>query len=420
MSSSQFGLGSLENQYKIFSALHQNGLKKIGNLKKFANKPSYDKNPKTYSITEVADLIGITRVTIRDKEKKNDISYGNDSTPSNKGLKSDYTLNDIRILREYFGKGFFNGNVDRPKDLEPFIISVGMFKGGVGKTTHSSHLAAHCAIAGLKTLLIDLDPQASATLTMGYIPSLDLEGGETIYDTLINDPKDILNVIKPTHYHGLDIITSGLELQGADISLPNDTMNKRDELGSPLLRLKTALALPEMQKYDIIIMDLAPNHASVSLNALAADNARFLPINPTMLAFGSSVQFTETLTQLSYLFLNYKKILKEQDDPYNELPIIDDMENKIFKVLITNDENNKESQEATKAIKSLYGSLVLDGSMKHTIALPRTSNELALLYDKKRSEVRGAKESFERGLYSMMEMNDKILSIFKQSWGLEL
>ena len=418
MPTQNLGLGSLENQYKVYLKLHENGLQRIKRLKELSNKPSYDKAPKTYSITEVERLIGISRVTIRDKEKKGEILYGSDHNRSQ--LKSDYRLNDIKLLRKQFHKGFFNGSNTRSPNLKPLVVSIGMFKGGVGKTTHASHLAAHCAINGLRTLLIDLDPQASATLTMGYIPSLDLEGGETIYNTLVNDTKDIINIIKPTHYDDLDIVTSGLELQGADITLPNDNMNNRDELGSPLLRLKNALSLPELNKYDVVILDLAPNHASVSMNALAADNARFLPINPTMLAYGSSIQFDQTLTELVYLLLRHKKILKETGDQYNELAIIEEMENKIFRVLITNDEGNAESEEAANEIKKLYGSLVLDGSMKHTIALPRTSNELALMYDKKRSNIRGAKESFDRGLFSMMDMNDKILNLFRQSWGLNL
>lgn len=412
------GLGSLENQYKVYLKLHENGLQRIKRLKELSNKPSYDKAPKTYSITEVERLIEISRVTIRDKEKKGEIIYGEDQASS--ALKSEYRLSDIKLLRKHFSKGFFNGSTTRLPNLKPLVVSIGMFKGGVGKTTHASHLAAHCAISGLETLLIDLDPQASATLTMGYIPSLDLEGGETIYNTLVNDTKDIINVIKPTHYDGLDIITSGLELQGADITLPNDNMNNRDGLGSPLLRLRNALSLPELNKYDVVILDLAPNHASVSMNALAADNARFLPINPTMLAYGSSIQFDQTLTELVYLLLRHKKILQDTGDAYNELSIIEEMENKIFRVLITNDEGNAESKEASDEIKKLYGSLVLDGSMKHTIALPRTSNELALMYDKKRANIRGAKESFDRGLFSMMDMNDKILNLFKQSWGLNL
>ncbi len=188
------------------------------------------------------------------------------------------------------------------------------------KTVHASHLAAHAAIAGLKVLLIDLDPQASATLMFGYIPSVDINHGKTIYSSLLEDFSDIHNIIKPTHYHGLDLISSGLELQSADLLLPNSNANNSKKLGSPLLRLSKALKL--LPQYDIVVLDCAPNHAATTMNALAAANAVILPISPSMQAFGSSIQFLQTLQELAQSLENYLHHIEKNGDPYHEKELI--------------------------------------------------------------------------------------------------
>jgi len=333
--------------------------------------------------------------------------------------KQKYSLEDIKMLRQHFKKGFFNGESIRPTYLtSPIVIATAMFKGGVGKTTQSTHLAAHCAIAGLNTLLIDLDPQASATLTLGYVPSMDLENGNTIYDSLINDPKHILSVIKKTHYYGLDLVTSGLELQGADLTLPNFDENNSERLGSPLLRLKKVLSLPELSHYDVIILDCAPNHVAVTMNALTAADGIILPVNPAMLAYGSSIQFIETLESLTQQLIFFRdELIQNGDNKHNELQVLKSMSNKLFRIMVTNDEGNSENKDTSDAIRNLYGNYVLKQHMIHTIALPRTSNDLALLYDLKRADVRGSKESFDRGLVCMKEINDDILSLLSSIWG---
>ena len=410
------GLGTLDEQFKYFEALHKEGLESVKYLKEIANKPAYDKQPKTYSISEVERIIDIPRSTIRDNESRKEISY-EDASPGSR--KNAYTLKDVNILREFFNKGFFNGHCSRPEHLPPIVLATAMFKGGVGKTTQSSHLAAHCAITGLKTLFIDLDPQASGTLTLGYVPSIDLEPENTIYNALLNDPQDIVNVIKPTHYHGLDIITSGLELQGADILLPNFDNNNAERLGSPLLRLKKALMVEEIKKYDVILLDCAPNHAAVTMNALTAADGVILPVTPSMLAYGSSIQFIETLKELTQTLIKYRDELRQDEgDHSEELELLNNISNKLFTILVTNDEGNSENEDTGSAIQSLYSNHVLKQHMVHTIALPRTSNDLALLYDMKRSDIRGSKESFDRGLFCMKEVNDGILSLLKSVWGI--
>lgn len=408
-----YGLGSVDNQVGLYDSLVENGLNKIVDLKKYINQPEYDKKPKTYTLADVERITDIPRNTIREKEKSGQLRYSEDQDFNNPTeLKKEYYLQDIKHIRKLFNKGFFNGNVERPSHLEPIILSMGMFKGGVGKTVHATHLAAHLAINGLNVLLGDLDPQASATFMFGYIPGIDINADKSILTALTADPEDIKNVIRPTHYHGLDIITSGLELQAADITLPNFNMNNADILGSPLLRLKKALRL--IPQYDVIILDCAPNHAATTMNALTASDAIIIPITPSMVAYGSSVHFLQTLGELASTLLSFKT---NENASTHEKELVESCHNKLFRVLITNDAGDNESRDVSAAIKSLYGDLVLPRPMINTIALSRASNDIGLLYDLKRSDVRGSKESFDRGLFCMKEVNDDILKLLASIWG---
>ena len=408
-----YGLGSVDNQVGLYDSLVENGLNKIVDLKKYINQPEYDKKTKMYTLADVERITDIPRNTIREKEKSGQFRYPENQDFNNLiELKKEYSLQDIKCIRKLFNKGFYNGAVDRPSNLEPIILSIGMFKGGVGKTVHATHLAAHLAMNGLNVLLGDLDPQASATFMFGYIPGIDINADKSILTALTEDPEDIKNVIRPTHYHGLDIITSGLELQAADITLPNFNINNADKLGSPLLRLKKALRL--VPQYDVIILDCAPNHAATTMNALTASDAIIIPITPSMVAYGSSVHFLQTLGELASSLSSFKT-----NDHISQIEkeLIESCHNKLFRVLITNDSGDNESRDVSAAIKSLYGDLVLPRPMINTIALSRASNDIGLLYDLKRSDVRGSKESFDRGLFCMKEVNDDILKLLASIWG---
>ncbi len=405
------GLGTLEQQQKSFEKFEKNGLTNIRNLKKFINTPNYDKQTKLLSLSEVSSLTLVPRTSIRDKEKSGDLQYDESPNP-----KIGYSLKDANVIRSFFNKGLFNGKIERPSSMETIVISVAMFKGGVGKTTHSSHLAAHLCLQGLKVLLIDLDPQASASLVFGYIPSIDIESGQTIFKTLVDDFNHITSITKPTYYSGLDIIPSGLELQSADLLLPDSRNNNSTLLGSPILRLTKSLSLIK-DKYDVIVLDCPPNHGATTMNALVASNAVLIPVSPNMLSYGSSIQFIHTLHDLANTLVDYKQRL-HLNNAINELDLLNHVSNGLFRILITNDPSDKEAQDVTAAIRALYKDFVLPRPMCKTIALDRAANDMGLIYDTKRSIVRGAKEAFDRGLYAMKAVNDDILILLKSMWGL--
>ena len=158
------------------------------------------------------------------------------------------------------------------------ILAVANQKGGVGKTTTTVNLSACFAERGLKTLIIDLDPQANATTSVG----LDPRGLDTsIYDVLLQEV-ELEEIIEPTMIKGLHIAPSSLDLAGAEIELVAAFSRER--------RLREAMPRAGSE-YDIIMIDCPPSLGLLTINGLTAADEVIVPVQTEYFAL-------EGLTQL--------------------------------------------------------------------------------------------------------------------------
>ncbi len=145
------------------------------------------------------------------------------------------------------------------------IVAFANQKGGVGKTTTCVNLASYVAAMGKKVLVVDLDPQGSATSGLGIDKTKDLK---TIYD-LISGDTAIDEVIKPTRLEALDVIPSTVDLAGAEIEMVH--MPQREKIVKGILdNVK--------EKYDFIMIDCPPSLGLITVNALTACNSVIIPM----------------------------------------------------------------------------------------------------------------------------------------------
>ena len=160
------------------------------------------------------------------------------------------------------------------------IITLSNHKGGVGKTTSSINIGAGLNQLGKKVLLIDLDPQANLSQSLGVV-----DAEKNIYGALRGFYK--LTPIKILK--GLDLIPSTLELSGAEIEM----------IGEPGREyiLKQTIK-PIKHKYDFIIIDSPPSLGLLTINSLTASDEVIIPLQAQFLALQGLVKLMEVIKKI--------------------------------------------------------------------------------------------------------------------------
>jgi chromosome partitioning protein len=162
------------------------------------------------------------------------------------------------------------------------IITVANQKGGVGKTTTAVNIAAGLAVSEVNTLLIDMDPQANATIGCGIdYRSLDI----SIYEVLING-RDINDAIYQTEIPYLDISPSTTNLVGAEIEMVS-LIGRETVLEKTLENLK--------KDYEYIIIDCPPSLGLLTINSLTASDSVIIPIQCEYYAMEGLGQLLHTI-----------------------------------------------------------------------------------------------------------------------------
>ncbi len=171
---------------------------------------------------------------------------------------------------------------------EPKIISITNQKGGVGKTTTTVNLAAALAEKKYSVLVIDLDPQGSASTGLG----IDMDARSfTTYDLLI-DNIDLNDIILETNFINISIIPATVDLSSADIDLISN--ERRSFL------LHDALHQHKMKNFnfDYILIDCPPSLNLLTVNAMIASHSVLIPLQSEFFALEGLSQLMLTIREV--------------------------------------------------------------------------------------------------------------------------
>nr|WP_207792441.1 AAA family ATPase [Polymorphobacter multimanifer] len=314
-----------------------------------------DRREPNFPIGKAADLVGRTPAAIRDAEKDGRLPPP-PRTENNRRVG--YTLAQLNDMR-----GLFGTRPWRAPDDPCCVIAVQNFKGGVGKSTLSVHLAQYLAIKGYRVALIDCDSQASATTLFGYVPDLDLTEDDTLYPFLRQQELTSLDyALRKTHFDGLELIPANLRLFQSEYEIAARMARGQGRL---LDRLSQGIASIS-DRFDVIVLDPPPALGAISLSVLRAANALIVPVPPTVMDFSSTAAFLamldETIETLS------------ENDLAPTLKFLRFVASKV-------DENKSMQKELLNLMRTLFGHAMIRTPLKDSAEIDNATARLMTVYE---------------------------------------
>lgn len=215
------------------------------------------------------------------------------------------------------------------------VIAVVNQKGGSGKTTTCVNLAASFAEMGKRVLLIDLDPQASASLWYGF-----KDRGKGLYRVLTEEEK-LENIIEKTDIENLCIVPSSVILSGVEKALAG-------EVASESILKNRFDGLPSTP-WDYVFIDCPPTLGILSLNALTLAKEVLVPVEAHVMALHGLVQLLKTIN-----------LVKQRLNPHLDITGI---------VACRVDFRTKHSSEVLNQLKSRFKEKVYESVIRENIRL---------------------------------------------------
>lgn len=225
------------------------------------------------------------------------------------------------------------------------IIAVANQKGGVGKTTTSINLSSSLAYYNKKVLMVDLDPQGSATAGLGIVRS-DLN--YSMYNVFI-DRMSIKDIIVRPKYAEFDVAPTTVDLASVELKIVNDDFR---------YYILDNLLEQERKNYDYIVIDCPPSLGLLTLNALYTADSVIVPVQCQFFA-------VDGLTQL----MNTIRIVQKQKKVNGKKLEIEGI---LFTML---DKRTKVGWEVVHEVKDYFGKSVFD-----TIITSNVSAQIAPRY----------------------------------------
>lgn len=346
------------------------------------------RQPPRFPITRVAELVGRTSAAIREAEKDGRLPA---VARTASGRRVGYTLAEVNQMRTVFGTRPW-----RTADDPLAVIAVQNFKGGVGKSTVSIHLAQYLAIRGYRVCLIDCDSQGSSTAMLGYVPDLDISEDQTLYPFFRNAETSSLGyAVRETHWDGLYLIPANLKLYSSEYELAARVARSEPNL---LNRLADGIASIS-DHFDVIILDPPPALGTISLSVMRAANALLVPVPPTVIDFTSTT---------SFLAMLYETMLTLEE---RQLPI----ELRWMRLILTRaDEQKSMQRELLGLMRNLFGDTLLRTVLKDSAEIDNASARLMSVYELDAPVT--SRETYQRCLTYLNGVNAEVEMQIRLTW----
>ena len=352
-----------------------------------ALEPNHRKVLRRWTLTEVAEILGVTPKSVSLRIEKMKLPAG-----EREGKRRLFTLEEIHAIQESLG----TLPRQRFSIREPVVIAVANFKGGVGKTSTAVHLAQYFALKGYRTLAVDLDAQASLTGLFGLLPDTEVPEEKTVnpflYGPVIGGDSwtgTLATAIQETYWPGLDLLAANLSLYGAEFALAKrQTSEEGFAFWSPLKQGLATVA----DRYDVVVIDTPPSLSFVTTNAIYAADGLVIPVPPAMLDFASATHFFSLLKEV------LDAIQADEGKPkiYEFLSLL----------IAKYQHGNQVHQQLSTWVRGIFGDYTLPSPMLLTTVVQNIGPQLLSIYEVQ--DYKGDSRTFRRAMDSTNAVSGEV------------
>lgn len=330
----------------------------VTNNRSAASAPSAQKVAPEFISAQVAAMCGIDRNKLEHRRRKGDLPEGREEA-----RRRVYSLKEAQEwVVEHRAPYLRRGCVPAGSSPTAAVLTVGNFKGGVGKSTSAATLAQGLSLRGHKVLVVDTDPQGSLTSLLGVAPET-LGDEDTVLGLASGGTNTLMDAIRPTYWSNIHLIGAAPRISAAQFHLPARASKDGLHFWSALSH---GLDADIRDVYDVIIIDTPPALDYLTINAFFAADILLVPLPPSAMDFVSSTQFWDLFVDLNKEFADYGM--------HKEYSFVNVLLSRV-------DANDTAASLVREWISEAYGKHVLPVEIPTTAAAKTAAAEFGTVYD---------------------------------------